>query len=512
MVAASVTAPHPDSSVVAVRGLTKRFWGTRALDGVDLDIAAGKVHALLGQNGAGKSTLIKILAEVYRPDAGTIRLDGADILAAHADSPLAFIHQDLGLVPSMTVAENIALVRGYPRRGNLVSWARVRERASDVLGFLGLSISPDAEVSELTMAERSLVAISRALSAQARFVVLDEPTAALPASDVDRLIAAIERMQAEGIGFLYVTHRIDEVFRIADTVTVLRDGRVVLSSQVAQVSRPDLVRAIVGHEVSEAVAASTEAAGDAVLELRDVCAAGAGPVSLRLSAGEIVGLVGLSGAGQAEIGRAIAGVIPADRGTMTLDGSRYAPRSPAEALACGIGFVAGNRLEESLGTELTVQENLYINPVADGRRVLRPRGRRAERERASAALDRFDVRPRDPSMPIGLLSGGNQQKVVVARWLELGLTKLVLEEPTAGVDVESKAQIHELFRRLAAAAGAMVVVSSDFEEVADLCHRVLVFNRGRLVAELAAEEVHVGALTALATGAADGPATGVEGS
>ncbi len=511
MVAASVKAPQPESSV-AVRGLTKRFWGTRALDGVDLDIAAGRVHALLGQNGAGKSTLIKILAGVYRPDAGTVRLGGMDILAAHGHSPLAFIHQDLGLVPSMTVAENIALVRGYPRRGRLVSWVRVRDRASEVLDFFGLDISPDAELSALTMAQRSLVAISRALSARARFVVLDEPTAALPASDVDRLVTAIERMRAEGIGFLYVTHRIDEVFKIGDAVTVLRDGRVVLSSKVAQVSRPDLVGAIVGHKVSGAVVDRARHAGATVLQLRDVRVAGVGPVSLTLSAGEIVGLVGLSGAGQTEIGRAVAGAVPADRGTMILEGRPYAPRSSAEALAQGIAFVAGNRIEESLAAELTVQENLYINPVTDGRRVLRPRGRRAERQQAIEALDRFAVRPKDPSMPISLLSGGNQQKVVVARWLEAGLNKLVLEEPTAGVDVASKAHIHDLLRRLAAQAGAMLVVSSDFEEVADLCDRVLVFSRGGLVAELAGQDIQVRALTMLAAGAADGPATGMESS
>jgi ribose transport system ATP-binding protein len=410
----------------------------------------------------------------------------------------------------MTVAENIALVRGYPRRGKLVSWSQVRNRASEVLGTIGLDISPEADVSELTMAQRSLVAISRALSAQARFVVLDEPTAALPASDVDRLVTAIERMRAEGIGFLYVTHRIDEVFRIADTVTVLRDGRVVLSAPVAGVSRADLVEAIVGQEVSGPAVIGAGAAGAAVLELRDVSAAGVAPVSLTVAAGEIVGLVGLSGAGQTEIGRVVAGVMPTAGGTMSLDGNRYAPRSPADALAQGIGFVAGNRLEESLATELTVQENLYINPVVDGGRVLRPRSRRTERRQATGALGRFAVRPREPSIPVGLLSGGNQQKVVVARWLEAGLTRLVLEEPTAGVDIAAKAQIHDLFRRLASRGGAMLVVSSDFEEVADICDRVLIFSRGRMVQELAGADIQVGTLTRLAAGAADGTTTGAE--
>lgn len=500
----SVPAPgrQPRSALV-VRGLTKRFWGTLALDSVDLDVAEGQVLALLGQNGAGKSTLIKILAGVYQPDAGSVRLDETDVLAARAVTPLAFIHQDLGLVPSMTVAENIALVRGYPRtRAGLVSWDRANEMARQALGFLALDIPTQAPVAQLTMAERALVAISRALWARARFVVLDEPTATLPASDVDRLVAAIARMRAEGIGFLYVTHRIDEVFRLADTVTVLRDGRVVLSDETARVQRADLVRAIVGHELSAVTVRKAARSGPAIFQARGLSAAGAGPVDLDVSAGEIVGLVGLSGAGQAEIGRVAAGVLTPERGTLTLEGQPYAPRAPQQALAQGVAFVAGNRLEESLAPDLTVQENLYPNPVAGGRHTMRPRSRRAERIRAREALGRFEIRPGDPAMPISLLSGGNQQKVVVARWLEAGVTKLVLEEPTAGVDVESKAQIHDLLHRLAARGGMVMVVSSDFEEIAELCDRVLVFNRGQVVTELTGSDIRVSALTAWATGAA----------
>ncbi|MHB1800751.1 MAG: sugar ABC transporter ATP-binding protein, partial [Actinomycetes bacterium] len=488
-----------------LRGMSKRFWGTVALADVDLELTAGQVMALLGQNGAGKSTLIKILAGVYEADTGSILLDGAEVSAGQEPVPLAFIHQDLGLVPAMSVAENIALVQGYPRTGRLVSWSRVAEQARQVLNSLGLDIDPGMLVAELTMAERALVAITRALSTRAKFVVLDEPTASLPAGDVDRLVDAITRMRTEGIGFLYVTHRVDEVFRLADTVTVLRDGRVVLSEPVASVKRTALVRAIVGHEMSDDVLRPERPVGSSVLRLEAVATDGVAPVDLEVGSGEILGLVGLSGAGQSEIGRVIAGVIAPTRGTMTLHGRPYAPHSPADALAAGVGFVAGNRLEESLASDLSVTENLYVNPLVPQGHLLRPRRRSTELRRASDAIDRFDVRPDNPSMPIGLLSGGNQQKVVVARWLEAGLRTLVLEEPTAGVDIASKAQIHDLLRGVGERGGTVVVVSSDFDEVTALCDRVLVFNRGRLVAELSGQEATATTLTGWAAGVHDRP-------
>ena len=503
--AADGLPPTAHGPALTVSHLTKRFWGTQALDAVDLRIRPGEVRALLGQNGAGKSTLIKILAGVHRADAGRVELDGTDLLSSSAPSPIAFIHQDRGLAPGMTVAENIALVRGYPRTATgPISWHRVTRQARTALDLLHLDIDPDTDVAELTPAERALVAIARAISTGARFLVLDEPTAALPASLVTRLLDTIGRLRDHGHGILYVTHRIDEVFHLADTVTVMRDGRVVLDTHVPQIARTDLIRAIVGHDLTEPEDTHhhrhTDPDGTA-LDLRDIQAHGVGPVRLRAAHGEVLGLVGLSGAGQNEIGRAVAGVLPTDEGTMRLDGHRYAPASTAEALAAGVGFVAGDRLEESLAPELTVLENLYPNPAVPDHHPLRPRSRRAERERARAAVTRFDVRPPDPTTPIGLLSGGNQQKVAVARWLEAGLTTLVLEEPTAGVDIASKAQIHHLLRSAARARGAILVVSSDFDEVAALCDRVHVFNRGRIIAELAGDRITVGSLTRWATGA-----------
>ena len=495
--------PTPDAeSVLSVSGLTKRFWGTLALDGVDLEMRSGQVRALLGHNGAGKSTLIKILAGVYTADSGCMELDGTAASAPH-DLPIAFIHQDRGLVPDMSVAENIALVRGYERtRWGLVSWPRLAQRAQQVLDLLGLDVSPETPVARLSAAEGAMLAIARAMAAEARFIVLDEPTATLPATQVDRLVDTIERLRADGVGFLYVTHRIDEVFRLADTVTVLRDGRVVLDDQVPRVRRGDVVRAIVGGELADAAKKNLRAGASPALELRDIALPGVGPVSLSVAAGEILGLVGLVGAGHIEIGRVIAGALPSARGSMTLAGRSYAPGSPASALADGVGFVASDRLGESLATELSVQENLYINPAVGGG-VLRPRSRRRESRQARSVVNRYGVRPASPGTPISLLSGGNQQKVVVARWLEAGLRTLVLEEPTAGVDIAAKSQIHDLLRAAADQAGAFVVVSSDFDEVVQLCDRVLVFNRGRIAVELSGADLQVGSLTSWATGARD---------
>lgn len=495
----------PPRSALTVRGLTKRFWGTRALDAVDLEVRPGEVRALLGQNGAGKSTLIKILAGVHQADAGSVECNGTDILSPRSACPIAFIHQDRGLVPGMTVAENIALTRGYPTgRAGLVSWRGVVRQARAALASLQLDIDPEADLAHLTMAERALVAIARAISAEAAFIVLDEPTAALTASVVDQLIDTIRRLRHDGIGFLYVTHRIDEVFQVADTVTVLRDGRVVMDVGVAHVTRGDLIRAIVGGDlISAGESRGPTPAGATVLDLRGVAVAGVAPVTLRVAQGEIVGLVGLSGAGQRELGRAIAGVLQPTRGSMRLADRPYAPDSTTAALADGIGFLAGDRLEESLAAGLTVQENLYLNPGIPNHHPLRPRSRRAERARADEALARFDVRPRAPTTPVTLLSGGNQQKVAVARWIEAGLTTLVLEEPTAGVDVASKAQIHALLRQVSRSGGAIVVVSSDFDEVAQLCDRVLVFSRGVVAAELSGAGMQVSTLTTWATGAHD---------
>lgn len=477
--------------VLEARGLVKRFGGTLALGGVDLDLVPGEVTALLGENGAGKSTLIKILAGVHTADAGTVGW-------RHESSSLAFVHQELGLVDSMTVAENVALVAGYPRRlGRLVDWASAHVAAARALGELGAGIRPEAKVGSLRAAERALVAIARALCLPADVLVLDEPTAALPAADVAHLLDALRRLRTRRLAILYVTHRLDEVFKIADRVSVLRDGRRVAEGPVAAFTEEALVEAIVGRRVAEVFRRPPRCAGAPLLEVSGLATAGAGPLGFTVAAGEVLALVGLRGAGHHAAARAVFGDQPRAAGSVRLDG-RAVPPDPAGAVRARIGFVSSKRAEESLAPSLSLVENLYPNPGAAARGWIL--GDAREVGRAGAALRRFAVRPAEPMRPILTLSGGNQQKVTLARWFEAGVRLFVLEEPTFGVDVGAKAEIYRLLAEATGRGGAVLLVSSDFEEVANIAHRALVFDRGRITAELPAERLSVERITALAAG------------
>ncbi|MEU2061271.1 sugar ABC transporter ATP-binding protein [Streptomyces sp. NPDC013455] len=492
----------PDSfaePLVRIRGLTKRFGGTLALDGVDLDVHAGRVLALLGPNGAGKSTLIKVLAGVHRADAGQVTVAGHPLGSQGASRAMSFIHQDLGLVDWMTVAENIALGIGYRRRAGLISWRRTRERCAKALTTVAGHLDPAAPAARLSPAERSLVAIARALAEGARLVVLDEPTARLPAADRAALFRALHALRDQGHGLLYVSHRLDEVYEVADAFAVLRDGRLVSHGALAGHSPARLVRDIVGGEPAPHRPAAAPAAGPAVLTLDGVRTAGAGPVGLELGAGEALGLVGLSGAGHAQLGRALAGAGPLLAGRVLLGGRPYRPRTVADAVRLGVGFVPGDRQREGCAAELTVRENLLANPRAGGLPALRWISPRRERAEAAGLMERFAVRPRDTEAPIGTLSGGNQQKVMIGRWLRAGLRLLILEEPTASVDVGAKAAVHRLLDEALAAGLAVLLVSADFEEVADVCRRALVFVRGSVTAELSGPGLTVAGLTRAAS-------------
>ncbi|MCX4759935.1 sugar ABC transporter ATP-binding protein [Streptomyces sp. NBC_01275] len=502
-------APDPTSAkagpssaaepLVSIRGLGKRFGGTLALDGVDLDVHAGSVLALLGPNGAGKSTLIKVLAGVHRADAGHVTVDGHPLGSRAASRAMSFIHQDLGLVEWMTVAENIALGTGYPRRTGLISWRRTRERCADALRIVAAPLDPDTPIARLAPAERSLVAIARALATGARLIVLDEPTARLPAADCARLFRVLHTLRDRGHAVLYVSHRLPEVYQVADAFAVLRDGRLVSHGPLAGHSPARLVHDIVGTQPAAPRPATTPAAGPVVLRLDGVRTAGTGPVSLELRAGEALGLVGLSGAGHAELGRALAGARPLLNGRALLDGRPYRPRTVADAVALGVGLVPGDRQREGCLAELTVRENLLADPRAGGRPALRWISPRRERAEAAALIERFSVRPGDSEAPIATLSGGNQQKVMIGRRLRAGLRLLILEEPTASVDVGAKAAIHRLLDDALAEGLAVLLVSTDFEEVADVCRRTLVFVRGSVTAVLSGAALTVAGLTRAAS-------------
>ncbi|MFI6935338.1 sugar ABC transporter ATP-binding protein [Streptomyces sp. NPDC050287] len=503
---------HGRDPLVRIRGLGKRFGGTRALAEVDLDVQRGAVLALLGPNGAGKSTLIKVLAGVHHADEGEVTVAGHPLGTAAASRHMAFIHQDLGLVEWMTVAENIALGTGYPRRRGLISWRLARERCVRALEIVAGHLAPDARVADLTRAERSLVAIARALSTRAELVVLDEPTASLPAADCVRLFHVLRELCDRDHGVIYVSHRLDEVYQVADSFAVLRDGRIVSQGPLAGHSPARLVRDIVGHDPARrppaAALAGPAPGARAVLRLDGVRTENAGPVDLRLCPGEILGLVGLIGAGHIDLGRALAGVRPLLGGRALLDGRPYRPRTVAAAVGAGVGFVPSNRLEEGCAAELTVRENLLANPRAYGTPGPHWISPRRERAQAMALIERFRVRPHDSEAPIAVLSGGNQQKVMLGRSLRRNRRLLILEEPTAGVDVGAKAEIHRLLDDELATGLAVLLISTDVEEVAHVCHRALVFVRGTVAAELTGEALTVTRLTR--TASAVPPLTGGE--
>jgi ribose transport system ATP-binding protein len=493
------------SPLLELTSIVKQFTGTLALDHVDLEVRTGEIHALLGQNGAGKSTIIKVLAGIFPPNAGTIRWRGKVVDPTEVRLPISFIHQDLGLVESMTVAENVALLTGYPRKRGIIDWRGAAAAATTALRTMESSIDPEARVGSLPAADKSIVAIARALAFRSDVLVLDEPTAALPAGDVDLLLEKLKLLRASGIGLLYVTHRLDEVFRIADRVTVLRDGRRIATRPVSEAPLEELVSWIVGGALAETTIASAPIAPLMVVEKLIVPQEGGtglvGPVSFSISRGETLGLVGLRGAGHHAVGRAIYGALSRLSGKITFDGRELKITDPGAAIANGIGFVSSRRGEESLARNLTVLENLYMNPLARGIRPFQPVAPRKELSACRRALARFSVRPPDPTRPIATLSGGNQQKVVVARWMEADVRLLILEEPTIGVDVGSKAEIYRDLRIADEHGRAVLLISSDFEEVEKVCHRALVFSRGKLTATIDRKNITVAHLTTLAAGA-----------
>jgi ribose transport system ATP-binding protein len=485
--------------LLTLRGISKRFGGTHALRHVDLDLRRGEVLALLGENGAGKSTLIKILAGVQRPDDGEILYRGKLVSGLSKKRPMAFIHQDLGLIDWMTVSENICLSLGYRRRWGLIDQQACRRRAVLALEQIGADIDPDIRVESLSRTDKSLVAIGRALASDADIIVLDEPTASLPNNEVSRLLQVIEGLRARSVAMIYVSHRIDEVFQIADRIVVLRDGQVVAERRVSETSANEVVLLIVGNEPRRLFLRPIDVHGEVRLTLDALTLSGVGPVSCRVHRGEIVGLFGLRGAGHERIGRALFGLLPIVSGSMHLDGRLVSPRSPEAAMKVGIELIWGDRMSGSIFPTMSVRENMFLNLTAAGLGELFYIAPRREENAARELGRKVSLRPNRPELPIEALSGGNQQKVVIGRWLRLEGKVYVFEDPTSGVDVGAKADIYELFNIVLRMGATILIISTDFEEVANVCHRVLVFDRGQVVSELSGTELTAERLLASAS-------------
>ena len=482
-------------AALSLRGMMKAFGGTLAVNDVSFDLPRGEILALLGQNGAGKSTIIKMLAGVYKPDAGEMYMDGGLHDPRAKGNSIAFIHQDLGLIEWMTVAENIAMAQGYPRKNGFVDWKAVEEIARRSLAMIAYDIDPRLRISDLTRTEKSLVAIARALGINASVLVLDEPTASLPQDDVQVLFDVLRGLKAQGVSMMYVSHRLDEIFAISDRLVVLRDGKLVDERMTCDADPEGLIAAIIGRRPESVFVRPPAPTSTPLLRCEGLMVADIGPISFTLNAGEVLSLVGLRGAGQEQVGRALIGDDRTKVGQVLLRGEPLNNASPNQAVYSGIGFVAADRVAESVATGLSVRENMFINPGATGRGLFDARKPANEALESKALGANVGLSPNNPEAAIETLSGGNQQKVVMSRWMRIGPDVLVLEDPTAGVDVGAKAEIYRLLGSALADGKAVLLVSTDFEEVAAICHRALVFQGGRIVAEIAGEDLSVESIT-----------------
>lgn len=475
--------------LLKLTSVAKSFGGTQALKGVDFDLRAGEVHALMGENGAGKSTLIKIVTGAHQADAGTLEVRGNLIRhnnpgIAHALG-IAAIYQQPALFPDLTVAENIAL--GLEQRGlwRRIRWGARRQRAAELLERVGAAIAPETEVRDLTMPQQQLVEIARAIGTDARVLIMDEPTASLSDREVDHLFKVIRQLRSQGVGIIYISHRMEEIAQIADRVTVLRDGALVGTRPMGEVNRTELIRMMVGREL-EAVFPKIEVQiGQPVLEMRNVScsASGVSGVSLIVRAGEILGLAGLVGAGRTELARILFGLTPADAGEILLHGKPVTISSPSQAVGLGIAYVPEDRRRHGVILEMPVAANTTLAVL---KKIATAGWLNFGKESAIASsfVDRFSIKTASLAAPVGSLSGGNQQKVALARWLATEPAVIILDEPTQGVDVGAKAEIHRLMGTLAAKGLAILMISSELPEVLGMSDRIAVMHAGTIAAVL----------------------------
>ena len=491
-----------------MRGIGKSFPGVRALDSVTLDLRAGEVHALVGENGAGKSTLMKILAGAQPADSGEILIDGKP---ANIDSPrkaedlgVGMIYQEFNLVPALNAIDNIVL-GSEPVNGLFLNERAARERAARVFTELGISIPLNVESSRLSVAQQQMVEISKVLSRKARIIVMDEPTAALTEREIDRLFAIIATLKARGAGIIYISHRMEELPRIADRITVLRDGRAIETRATADFPPDDIIRAMVGRRLDSHFPELPPVPADAapMLEVRGLSRAPAvNGVSFTVHAGEIVGLAGLVGAGRTEIVRAIAGADVPAGGEVLVAGRTVHAREPIDGIKAGIAFITEDRKSQGLVLGMTIRENVTLAHLGQFVNAERLIDRKKEEAATERYIDELRIRTPGPEQTAGNLSGGNQQKVVLAKWL-LGDAKVFLfDEPTRGIDVGAKAEIYNLMVKLAQNGAAIVMVSSELPEVLGMSHRILVVSGGRIVREFSREQATPDAVIAAATGTA----------
>ena len=481
----AVVAPGEERPVLEMEHVSKQFGATLALDDVSLELRRGEIHALLGENGAGKSTLIKIMTGVQRQDSGEIRIDGAPVRVTSAQDAqrlgVAAIYQEPMIFPDLSVAENIFI--GHRDRGKIVDRRRMEREAREVLARLDVRLDVGEPARGLTLAEQQTVEIAKAISLDVRVLIMDEPTASLSAHEVQRLFRIVHTLRQQGVAILFISHRIEEVFEIADRVTILRDGRWISTTPRAELTPATAISRMVGREVRELFRRERREPGAVRLSVRGLRREGAfQDVSFDLRAGEVLGFAGLVGARRTDVGLALFGIAPADGGQIELDGTPVTVSSPRDAMALGIAYSTEDRRQLGLVMPLSIAANVSLPSLP---RFLTPAGmvRRAE-ERATAEAFRQRLSIRAPSVdtPASSLSGGNQQKVVISKWLETNPKVMILDEPTRGIDVGAKVEVHQLIDDLAARGMAIILISSDLPEVLAMSDRILVMREGRQMA------------------------------
>jgi ribose transport system ATP-binding protein len=490
-----------------MRGIGKSFAGVRALDGVDLDVAPGEVLGLVGENGAGKSTLMKVLSGAYACDDGELRVFGEPV---HRPGPaemiargVAVIYQEMSLAAHLSVAENVFLGRLPRRRFGAIDWRRAERDAARLTARLGLDIDSRVRVEQLSVAQRQMVEIAKALSRDARILVLDEPSAVLGDSELEGLFEVVRTLADQGVALVYISHRLSEVFRLTDRVVVLRDGTLVGTEPTASLNADRLVSMMVGRELADIYPRREPPDGAAVLQVRGLRRSGVlHDIDLDVRQGEILGIAGLAGAGRSELLRAIVGADPVDGGEVVLDGRSVTPRSPRDALRLGIGLLPEDRKSQGLFLHQSVQFNLNVAHLGDFVRGGLLNGS-AERRQAGGYVDSLGVRTPALTTQVANLSGGNQQKCVLARLLGAGCRVLLVDEPTRGVDVGAKQDIYRLLAQLGAQGAAIVMVSSELPEVLGLSDRIVVMREGRVSARLSRDEASEDLIMRHATGHAD---------
>ena len=496
-----------DAPAIRLEGVTKRFPGVVALDSVSFDVARGACHALCGENGAGKSTLGKLLGGIHAPDAGRIQLDGREVRfpgpREAVAAGVAIVHQELAFCDNMSVAENLCLGR-LPARGPFVSRAETKKRARQMLERVGARFDVERLMQELTVGQQQMVQIAAAVGSGARVIVFDEPTSSLTKAEAGRLEQVIHDLRAQGVTCIYVSHRLDEIFRLCDTVTVLRDGRHVATQPTSELDEAALVRLMIGRRLEEYFPQHLDTVpGPELLRVESLSSPGRfEDISFTLRGGEILGLAGLVGAGRSEVAQALFGLDPAAQGRVLVEGRAVVIRSPTQAMQLGLGLVPEDRKRQGLVLSLTAVENTTLPTLSRlwSRLGFVLRGR--ERAGARAQLEPLRLRATGFDAAAAGLSGGNQQKIVMAKWLAAQSRVLLLDEPTRGVDVGAKAELHALIDRLAAQGAGVLLISSDLPEVLSLSTRILVLRQGRLQGELSREEASEEAVMRLMAGAA----------